>query len=753
MLFETDPVCHMQVMPETAAARYDYKGKTYYFCNPHCLERFRTDPEKFLAPQKFEFGEFEGRTRNSVVQELRVRPSNSYVCPMHPEVRQTKPGPCPKCGMALEPEVAAAEGESNPELADMTKRFWIGGSLTGPVVVLGMGERLPLVQFILATPVVIWAGWPLLQRAWSSIVNRNPNMFTLIGLGVSTAFVYSTIALAASLTYVYFEAAAVITTLVLLGQVLELRARSHTGAAIKSLLGLSPKTARRLLANGTEEDVPLSEIHIGDTLRVRPGEKVPVDGVILEGQTAIDESMISGEAIPVEKNIGDRVIGGTINSTGGFIFRAERVGRDTVLAQIVAMVGQAQRSRAPIQRLADVVSGYFVPAVIIAALITFTVWLVVGPDPRFSYALLNAVAVLIIACPCALGLATPMSIMVGVGRGAAAGVLIKNAEVLEVMQKVDTLIVDKTGTLTEGKPAVAAIVAGSEFADIDVLRLAASIEQGSEHPLAGAIVRAATERHLSLANVRAFHSFTGKGVSGEIDGRRVVLGNPKLFSELAIDVDGFRDRADSLRADGHTVVFLTVEGKPAGVIGVSDPIKESSPHAIRALHREGIRIAMVTGDSLTTAKAVSEKLGLDDVRAEVLPQDKLQIVKQFQREGHIVAVAGDGINDAPALAQADVGIAMGTGTDIAMESAGITLVKGDLRGIVRARALSTATMKNIRQNLFLAFIYNALGIPIAAGVLYPLFGLLLSPMIASAAMTFSSVSVITNALRLRNVEL
>jgi Cu+-exporting ATPase len=655
--------------------------------------------------------------------------------------------------MALEPDVAAAEEESNPELADMTKRFWIGGLLTLPVVVLGMTERFPLVQFILATPVVVWAGWPLLARGWSSIINRSPNMFTLIGLGVTTAFVYSTIALVVSLPYVYFEAATVITALVLLGQVLELRARSHTGSAIKSLLGLSPKTARRLLANTTEEDIPLNQVHIGDTLRVRPGEKVPVDGVILEGQTSIDESMISGEAIPVEKTIGDRVIGGTINATGGFIMRAERVGRDTVLSQIVAMVAQAQRSRAPIQRLADVVSGYFVPAVIIAAVLTFIAWLVVGPEPRVSYALLNAVAVLIIACPCALGLATPMSIMVGVGRGAAAGVLIRNAEVLEVMPKVDTLIVDKTGTITEGKPTVAAIVAAPGFAEADVLRLAASVEQGSEHPLAGAIVRAATERHLSLANVRAFHSFTGKGVMGEIDGRRVVLGNPKLFSELEIDIDTLRDRADSLLADGHTVVFLTLEGKLAGVIGVADPIKESSSEAIQALHREGIRIAMVTGDSRATAKIVSERLGLDDVRAEVLPQEKREIVKQFQREGHIVAMAGDGINDAPALAQAEVGIAIGTGTDIAMESAGITLVKGDLRGIVRARALSTATMKNIRQNLFLAFIYNALGIPIAAGVLYPFLGLLLSPMIASAAMTFSSVSVIANALRLRKVQL
>ena len=751
MLFETDPVCHMQVMPETAAARYDYKGKTYYFCNPHCLERFRANPEKFLAPPKFV--EFEGRTPNSEVQEFGVAPSNSYVCPMHPEVRQTGPGACPKCGMALEREVAAAEEEANPELADMMKRFWIGGLLTLPVVVLGMTGVFPFVQLILATPVVVWAGWPLLARAWSSVVNRSPNMFTLIGLGVSTAFVYSTIAVLMSLPYVYFEAAAVITTLVLLGQVLELRARSRTGAAIKSLLGLSPKTARQVLANGTEEDVPLNQVRAGDILRVRPGEKIPVDGVILEGQSAIDESMVSGEPIPIEKVKGDRIVGGTINGTGGFIMRAERVGSDTVLARIIAMVGQAQRSRAPIQRLADVVSGYFVPAVVIAAVITFVVWIAAGPEPRLPNALLNAVAVLIIACPCALGLATPMSIMVAVGRGAGAGVLIKSAEALEIMEKVDTVIVDKTGTLTEGKPKVATILPAPGFTEADVLSVAAGIEQGSEHPLAGAIVRGAIERHLSLENTHAFQSYPGKGVTGEIGNRRIALGNLNLLTELAIDANALSDQADSLRATGATIVFLAVEGKPAGVIGVADPIKESSPDAVRTLHREGMRVVMVTGDSRLTAKAVAERLGLDDVRSEVLPQDKGEIVKRFQGEGHIVAMAGDGINDAPALAQANVGIAMGTGTDIAMESAGITLVKGDLRGIVRARALSRATMRNIRQNLFLAFIYNALGIPIAAGVLYPFFGVLLSPMIASAAMTFSSVSVITNALRLRNIQL
>jgi len=590
-------------------------------------------------------------------------------------------------------------------------------------------------------------------------------MFTLIGMGTGVAYTYSAIALLLrspsgrgqgegfSSFPVYFEAAAVITALVLLGQVLELRARSRTGAAIKSLLGLAPKTARRLLPNGSEEDVPLDDVKAGDKLRIRPGGKVPVDGVILDGQSSIDESMISGEPIPVDKAPGGRVIGGTINGTGGFIMRAERVGRDTLMSQIVAMVSQAQRSRAPIQRLADVVSSYFVPAVVISAVITFIVWLTVGPEPRFSYALLNAVAVLIIACPCALGLATPMSIMVGVGRGAAAGVLIKNAEALEVMERVDTLVVDKTGTLTEGKPALATIVPVPEFTDSEVLRLAAGIEQASEHPLAGAIVRAAAEGNAPLSPASGFRSVTGKGITGDVDGRAVVLGNPKLFEDLAIDISSLRDRADSLRQEGQTVMILAVNGKPAGLIGVADPIKQTTVEAIRALHREHIHIVMVTGDSATTAKAVSGRLGIDEFRAEVLPQDKGEIVKRLQKEGRIAAMAGDGINDAPALAQANVGIAMGTGTDIAMQSAGITLVRGDLRGIVRARVLSRATMKNIRQNLFLAFAYNTLGIPIAAGVLYPFFGLLLSPMIASAAMTFSSVSVITNALRLRKVQL
>ena len=742
MFFEIDPVCHMQVMPETAAARYEYKGKTYYFCNPRCRDRFKANPEQFLAPVKLE------------IPKSKIEVSESiYTCPMHPEVRQRGPGACPKCGMALEAEMVTLEEEVNPELVDMTRRFWIAAALSVPVLVLGMSEMLPVVQFILATPVVLWAGWPLFQRAWASIVNRSPNMFTLIGMGTGTAYVYSATAVLIPSLQVYFEAAAVITTLVLLGQVLELRARSRTGAAIKSLLGLAPRTARRLLPNGLEEEVALDHVHVGDRLRIRPGEKVPVDGIILDGQSSVDESMISGEPIPAEKIPGDRVIGGTINTTGGFIMRAERVGHDTLLSQIVTMVSQAQRSRAPIQRLADVVSSYFVPAVVIAAVVTFIVWLTVGSEPRFPHALLNAVAVLIIACPCALGLATPMSIMVGVGRGAAAGVLIKNAEALEVMEKVDTLVVDKTGTLTEGKPAVATIVPASEFTDSEVLRFAASIEQASEHPLASAIVHAAAERNVPLLPAKEFRSVTGKGVMGKVDERAVALGNLKLLEDFAIGAGALRDRADGLREEGQTVMFLALDGKAAGLIGVADPIKPSTVEAIRALHSERLRIVMVTGDSRKTARVVSDRLGIDEVQAEVLPQHKGEIVKQLQKEGRIVAMAGDGINDAPALAAANVGIAMGTGSDIAIQSAGITLVKGDLRGIVRARVLSRATMKNIRQNLFLAFVYNILGIPIAAGVLYPLFGLLLSPMIASAAMTFSSVSVITNALRLRRIQL
>lgn len=669
---------------------------------------------------------------------------------MHPEIRQMGPGSCPKCGMALEPEVASAEEEENPELRDMTRRFWIATVLSVPILIQGMFELTPFTQLVLATPVVLFAGWPLFQRGWASIVNRSPNMFTLIAIGTGTAYVYSVIAAFLRLP-VYFEAASVITTLVLLGQVLELRARTRTGAAIKALLGLAPKTARLMADDGSERDVPLEQIHIGDRLRVRPGEKVPVDGVILEGHSSIDESMLSGEPIPVEKTSGDRAIGGTINGTGSFVMRAERIGRDTLLAQIVAMVGQAQRSRAPIQRLADVVSGYFVPTVIVAAILTFLVWYFAGPEPRFSHALLNAVAVPIIACPCALGLATPMSVMVAVGRGARAGILVRKAEALEVMEKVDTLVVDKTGTLTEGKPAIAKIIAIPRLAESDVLRLAASLERGSEHPLAAPILDAAASQKLELSEVRGFRSIPGKGLVGAIDGRAIAFGNLKLLEGLAVDPGDLRPQAEILRKNGRTIMFLAVDGKAAGLISVSDPIKASAVETIRTLKQEGFHIVMLTGDSRTTADVVAAKLGISDVKAEVLPQDKIEVVKQFQREGQIVAMAGDGINDAPALAQANVGIAMGTGTDVAMHSAGITLVKGDLRGFLRARALSRATMRNIRQNLFLAFVYNTLGIPIAAGVLYPFFGLLLSPMIASAAMTFSSVSVITNALRLRKI--
>jgi Cu+-exporting ATPase len=742
-VFETDPVCLMKVMPETAAGKYEYQGQTYYFCGLRCLERFRANPAYFLGSAKSEIRNPKSEFSGTI-----------YTCPMHPEVRQIGPGSCPKCGMALEPEMISAEDEENPELTDMTRRFWIGAGLSLPVFVLGMLESQPLIQLLLATPVVLWAGRPLFQRGWASIVNRSPNMFTLIAIGTGTAYLYSLIApLFLSDVPVYFEAAAVITTLVLLGQVLELRARSRTGSAIKALLGLAPKTARVVANDGSERDVSLDQVQIGDMLRVRPGEKVPVDGTIIEGRSSVDESMISGEPIPVEKTGGDRVIGGTINGGGTFVMRAERVGRDTLLAQIVAMVSQAQRSRAPIQRLADVVSAYFVPAVIAVAVITFFVWLVVGPEPRFSHAMLNAVAVLIIACPCALGLATPMSIMVAVGRGAAAGVLIKNAEALEVLENVDTLVVDKTGTLTEGKPALASIVAVAGFSESQILGLAASLERASEHPLASAIVSAAAARNLQLSPVREFRSDTGRGVIGTVDGRVVAFGNLKLLEALAVDAGELRDKAEALRRDGQTVMFLAVDKKLAGLVSVADPIKPSAAEAIQALHRDGLRIVMLTGDSRTTAQAVALKLGIDDLRAEVLPQAKGEVIKQLQNEGRMVAMAGDGINDAPALAQAHVGIAMGSGTDIAMQSASITLVKGDLRGIVRARSLSRATMKNIRQNLFLAFIYNVLGIPIAAGILYPFFGLLLSPMIASAAMTFSSVSVITNALRLRNIGL
>ncbi len=702
-----------------------------------------------------------------------------YTCPMHPQIVRDKPGNCPICGMALEPRTVSLEEEENPELVDMARRFWVGVALTVPLLLIAMSDFVPgnplerivsmpvlgWVQFALATPVVLWGGWPFFVRGWQSIVNRSLNMFTLIGLGVSVAYVFSVIAKlfpeifppsfrdTAGGVPVYFEAAAAITTLVLLGQVLELRARSQTGAAIKALLGLAPKTARRLQEDGSEADVPLDQVQVGDRLRVRPGEKVPVDGVVIEGSSAIDESMVTGEPIPVEKHADDRVIGATVNGTGSFVMRAERVGAETLLSQIVQMVADAQRSRAPIQKLADVVSGYFVPAVVALAVITFVVWSIWGPEPRMAHGLVNAVAVLIIACPCALGLATPMSIMVATGKAAQSGVLFKNAEAIEVLRKVDTLVVDKTGTLTEGRPKLVSVVTAEAIDEQTLLQLAASLEKGSEHPLAAAIVAGAQERGIKLSDAAGFDSLTGKGVTGEVDGRRVSLGNRALFDDLKIDPGELAAKSENLRADGQTVMFVAVDGKAAGLIGVADPIKETTPEAIRQLHEEGIRIVMLTGDSRTTAEAVARKLNIDEVVAEVLPHQKVDVVKKFQAEGRFVAMAGDGINDAPALAQAHVGIAMGTGTDVAMKSAGVTLVKGDLRGIVRARVLSRLTMRNIKQNLFFAFVYNSIGVPIAAGSLYPFFGILLSPMIAAAAMSFSSVSVISNALRLRRAQL
>jgi Cu+-exporting ATPase len=696
---------------------------------------------------------------------------------MHPEIVRDQPGSCPICGMALEPRTATLEEGPNPELADMTRRFWISLALSLPTFLLAMSHdfgfvagsfnphSLGWIQFVLATPVVLWGGWPFFERGWASIVNRSLNMFTLIAIGTGTAYVYSVVAVIFPNIFpasfrghgggvpIYFEAAAVITTLVLLGQVLELRARSRTSSAIKALLGLAPKTARVLRDDGAEVDVPLDQIKPGDRLRVRPGEKVPVDGVVIEGASFVDEAMITGEPMPVEKNQGSLVTGGTVNGTGSFVMRAERVGSDMMLAQIVRLVSEAQRSRAPIQRLADVVSSYFVPAVVLVAVVTFIVWALVGPEPRLAYALVNAVAVLIIACPCALGLATPMSIMVGTGRGATAGVLIKNAEALEVLEKVDTLVVDKTGTLTEGKPRLLSVLVPPGDDEAELLRLAASLERHSEHPLARAILAAAEAKSLQLLNVEEFESLTGKGVVGSVNGRSIGVGNEKLLGQLGVDLAATADRAETLRQEGQTVMFVVVGKRVIGLLGVADPVKESTAEAIRFLHEERIRVVMLTGDNRISAEAVARKLGIDEVHAEVLPDQKNAVVKQLQAQGRIVAMAGDGINDAPALAQAHVGIAMGTGTDVAIESAGVTLVKGDLRGIVRARRLSRATMGNIRQNLFFAFVYNTLGVPIAAGVLYPVFGLLLSPMIAAAAMTFSSVSVISNALRLRKARL
>jgi Cu+-exporting ATPase len=701
-----------------------------------------------------------------------------WTCPMHPEVIREGPGSCPICGMALERQ-AAATTEESPELADMTRRFWVSTVLAVPAFLLAMtsdllptllprGLSMHLVQWIefaLATPVVLWGGWPFFVRGWNSVKTWNLNMFTLIGLGVSVAWGYSVVALLFPSVFppvmqmmdgsvdVYFEAAAVITALVLLGQVLELRARSRTNAAIQLLLGLAPKTARLVHPDGREEDVPLENVQVGDQIRVRPGEKVPVDGTVTGGSSSVDESMVTGEPVAVEKKAGDNLIGATVNGTGSLVMRAEKVGADTLLAQIVSMVAQAQRSRAPIQKLADMVAGYFVPAVVLSSVAAFFVWMIWGPEPRLAHAIVNAVAVLIIACPCALGLATPISIMVGTGRGATAGVLIKNAEALEIMEKVDTLVVDKTGTLTEGKPKLVTVTPCDGVAEEEVLRLAASLERGSEHPLAGAIVQGAQDKGVELAKVDDFQSVTGKGVTGKVEGRGVALGNLALMQDLGVDAGGLLKKADDLRAEGQTVMFLGVDGKATGLIGVADPIKDSTPEAIRQLHAEGIRIVMLTGDSRRTAEAVAATLGIDQVHAEVLPDQKALAVQQLQKEGRTVAMAGDGINDAPALAQAHVGIAMGTGTDVAMESAGVTLIKGDLRGIVRARRLSRATMRNIRQNLFFAFIYNAVGVPVAAGVFYPWFGWLLSPIIAAAAMSFSSVSVISNALRLRRVGL
>lgn len=763
--FETeklvDPICGMAVAPETAAGKYDFQGETYYFCSTGCLNKFRQNPQNFLEGKKNE-------------KQAEESASAEYTCPMHPEIVQIGPGTCPKCGMALEPKIFSLDDAPDPEYVDMTRRFWICAVFTIPVFILAMGEMLPnfhsfispeisiWIQFVLAMPVVLWGGFPFFKRGWTSVKNASPNMFTLIALGTGAAYLYSLFALFfphffpasmqdehTGLIGVYFEAAAVITTLVLLGQVLELRARSQTSSAIKGLLELAPETAIVVSDGGMEEEIALQDVPIGATLRVRANEKIPTDGVILQGETAIDESLVTGESIPVEKQVGDKVIGGTINGGRPLLMRAEKVGSDTLLAQIVRMVGEAQRSRAPIQRLADVVSAYFVPAVILVAIAAFIVWLILG---SFTYALVAAVSVLIIACPCALGLATPMSIMVGTGRGAQAGVLVKKAEALEVLEKVNVIVVDKTGTLTEGKPRLQKTISLSGVDEKDVLRFAASLEKSSEHPLAAAIIKGAEEENVRLAAVDSFESVTGKGIFGTIEGKKVLVGNTKLMQDNNVDfpADG---KADELRLEGQTVMFVAVDGEPAGLVGVADTIKESAREAINELHRQKIKVVMMTGDNAKTAGAVARKLNIDQVFADILPDQKADKVKQLQAQGKIVAMAGDGVNDAPALAQADVGIAMGTGTDVAMQSADITLLKGDLRGILRAKTLSRATMQNIRQNLFLAFVYNVLGIPIAAGVLYPFTGWLLSPMIAAAAMTFSSISVIMNALRLRNLQL
>ena len=759
-----DPVCGMKVDPQTTAHRHNHAGRAYYFCSAGCLSKFSADPQKYLAADQSK-------------APAAIPEGTIYICPMHPQIRQVGPGSCPICGMALEPELVSADTGSNPELADMSRRFWIGLVLALPVVALEMGGHLTnlhmllgqkasnWLQFLLATPVVLWGGWPFFVRGWQSLLTRNLNMFTLIAIGTGVAWVYSVVAVARPGLFpyafrgldgsvaVYFEAAAVITVLVLLGQVLELRARESTSGAIRALLDLAPKTARLVRGDGNEEEVQLDAVHVGDRLRVRPGEKIPVDGSVVEGRSSVDESMVTGESMPVTKQSGVKVIGGTMNQSGALIIEAQKVGRDTMLSQIVKLVAEAQRSRAPIQRLADQVSGWFVPAVIAVAILAFVAWGVWGPEPRFSYGLIAAVAVLIIACPCALGLATPMSIMVGVGRGAQAGVLIKNAEALEHMEKVDTLVVDKTGTLTEGKPAVTAVVPAVGFTENEVLRLAASIERASEHPLALAIVAAAEVRGIATAAVTDFDSPVGKGAFGIVEGKLIVLGNAKFLAEQGLDVAQLANAAEELRQDGATAIFAGVDGVAAGVLAIADPVKASTPEALAALKAEGVRVVMLTGDNWTTAKAVARRLGIDEVEAEVLPEQKSEVVKKYKAAGNVVGMAGDGVNDAPALAAADVGIAMGTGTDVAMESAGVTLLKGDLTGIVRARRLSQSVMRNIRQNLFFAFVYNALGVPVAAGVLYPFFGILLSPIIAAAAMALSSVSVVANSLRLRTAKL
>jgi heavy metal translocating P-type ATPase len=756
----TDPVCGMNVTIATAKHTIVHEGHTHYFCNPKCLQKFTAEPQRYLKPA-------------DAAPTAPVAPGTIFTCPMHPEIRQVGPGSCPICGMALEPAEVSLDEGPNHELVDMSRRMWIGLVLSLPVVALEMGGHLTTLhmllgqktsswlQFLFATPVVLWAGWPFFVRGWQSLETRHLNMFTLIAMGTGVAWLYSVVAVAMPELFpdafrgpdgsvaVYFEAAAVITVLVLLGQVLELRARAQTSGAIRALLDLAPKTARRLNDGGTDDEVSLDAVSVGDRLRIRPGEKVPVDGEVLTGRSSIDESMVTGESMPVTKEVGAKLIAGTLNTTGALVMRAEKVGRDTMLARIVQMVAQAQRSRAPIQRLADQVSGYFVPVVIAVAVAAFAAWAIFGPEPRLSFGLVAAVTVLIIACPCALGLATPMSIMVGVGRGAQAGVLIKNAEALERMERIDTLLVDKTGTLTEGKPRLVAIVPAAGFSDDQVLALAASAEKASEHPLARAIVDAAAGRKLVLADASDFDSPTGKGVVGTVDGQRVVLGSTKFLRESGVDPGLLEVDAERLRLEGATAIFLGVNGRIAATFGIADPIKETTPEALRALAAENVRVVMLTGDNRTTAEAVARRLGIAEVEAEVLPEQKSAVVERLRREGRVVAMAGDGVNDAPALAAAEVGIAMGTGTDVAIESAGVTLLKGDLMGIVRARRLSEATMRNIRQNLFFAFFYNAAGVPIAAGVLYPAFGILLSPIIAAAAMALSSVSVIGNALRLR----